>query len=69
MDHEDAEAALLVLSTSSVVILSSLFQDLHQLCRLLSKGSPFILVPTMEAVDPWSFLSPVHTLLLFSVLY
>ena len=69
MDHEDAEAALLVLSASSVVILSSLFQDLHQLCWLLSKGGPFILVPTVEAIDPWSFLSPVHPFLLLSVLY
>ena len=69
MDHEDAEAALLVLSASSGVILGSLFQDLHQLCWLLSKCCSFILVPTMEAIDSWSFLSPVHPFLLLSVLY
>ena len=69
MDHEDAEAALLVLSASSGVILGSLFQDLHQLCWLLSKCGTIILVPAMEAVDPWSLLSPVHLFLLLSVLY
>ena len=69
MDHEDAEAALLVLSANSGVILGSLFQDLHQLCRLLSKGSSIILVTTMEAVNSWSFLSPVHPFLLLSVFY
>ena len=74
MDHEDAEAALLVLLANNVVILGSLLQDLHQLCRLLSKGGTFrrlsvSLVTTMEALDPGPLLAPVRPFLLLGVLY
>ena len=68
MDHEDAEAAFLVLFASSVVILGSFLKDLHQLCRLLSKGGSFI-VPAVKAVDSGPLLAPILLFLLLGVLY